>query len=145
MEDTYVRLVNCRLHPFRSSASSFSSQYLLLLLKSSRSCVLLLLPTPFTCVISPLMALWRRQFLLRIWPTQLAFLRRILFRSVLFSPIRFLTSSLVTFKTILSSPFSSSTTFQSSPNIKYGLLLRNTYIDFCYINHISTYYFIKAI
>ena len=32
---------------FRSSASSFSSQYLILFLNSSRSCVLLL-PTPFT-------------------------------------------------------------------------------------------------
>ena len=29
MEDTYVQLINCRLHLFRSSASSFSSQYLL--------------------------------------------------------------------------------------------------------------------
>ena len=46
MEDTYVQLINCRPHLFRSSASSFSSQYLLLYLKSSRSCVLLL-PTPF--------------------------------------------------------------------------------------------------
>ena len=35
---------------FLSSASYFSSQYLLLFLKSSRSCVLLL-PTPFTSVI----------------------------------------------------------------------------------------------
>ena len=43
------------------------------------------------------MASWRRQFLLRIWPIQLAFLRRILFRSVLFSPIRLRTCSLVTF------------------------------------------------
>ena len=33
MEDTYVQLINCRLHLFRSSASSFSSQYLLLFLK----------------------------------------------------------------------------------------------------------------
>ena len=81
----YVRLINCRLHLFRSSASSFSSQYLLFL-KPSRSCVLLL-PTPFTSVICPSMASWRRQFLLRIWPIQLAFLRRILFRSILFSPM----------------------------------------------------------
>ena len=41
----YVPLINCRFHLFRSSASSFSSQYLLLFLKSSRSCVLL--PTFF--------------------------------------------------------------------------------------------------
>ena len=32
-------------------------------------------------------ASWRRQFILRIWPIQLAFPGRILFRSVLFSPI----------------------------------------------------------
>ena len=82
MVDTYVRLINCRLHLFRSSASSFSSQYLLLFLKSSWSCVLLL-PTPFTSVICPSMASWRKQFLLRIWPIQLTFLRRLLFRSVL--------------------------------------------------------------
>ena len=60
MEDTYVQLINCRLHLFRSSASSFSSQYLLLVLKSSRSCVLLL-PTHFTSVICPSMASSRRR------------------------------------------------------------------------------------
>ena len=81
MEDTYVRLLNCRLHLFRSSASSFSSQYLLLFLKSSKSCVILL-PTPFNSIICPSMASWRRQFLLRIWPIQLAFLRRILLISI---------------------------------------------------------------
>ena len=96
MEGTYVQLINCRLHPFRSSASSFSSQYLLLFLKSSKSYVLL--PTPFTSVICPSMASWRRQFLLRIWPIHLAFLRRILFIiSVLFSTIRSRICSLVTF------------------------------------------------
>ena len=87
MEDTNVRLINCRLHLFRSSAYSFSSQNLLLFLKSSRSCVLLL-PTPFISFICPSMASWRRQFLLRIRPIKLSFLRRILFRSALFSPIR---------------------------------------------------------
>ena len=55
MEDTHVQLMNCRLHLFLSSASSFSSQYLLLFLKSSRSCVLLL-STPFTSIICPSMA-----------------------------------------------------------------------------------------
>ena len=34
MEDTYVRSINGLLHLFRSLASSFSSQYLLLFLKS---------------------------------------------------------------------------------------------------------------
>ena len=80
---------------FRSLASSFSSQYLLLFLNSSRSCVLL--PTPFTSVICPSMASRRRQFLLRIWPNQLAFLRWILFIGVLFSPTRSITCSLVTY------------------------------------------------
>ena len=84
MEDSYVRLINCRLHLFRSSASSFSSQYLLLFLKLSRICVLLLL-TPFASVICPSMASWRTQSLIRLWPIQLTFLQRILFRRVLFS------------------------------------------------------------
>ena len=39
----------------------------------------------------------RKQFLLRIWPIQLTFLLRILFRSVLFSLIPLKTCSLVTF------------------------------------------------
>ena len=47
----YVRVINCRFHLLRSSAFSFSSQYLLLFLKSSISCFLL--PTPFTIVICP--------------------------------------------------------------------------------------------
>ena len=99
MEDTYVRLKNCCLHPFRSSASSFSSQYLLPFLKSSRTCVLLLLLLPstsFTSSISPLMALWRKPFLLKRWPIQLAFLCRIFFRRVFFTLIRSRTS-IVTF------------------------------------------------
>jgi hypothetical protein len=84
------------------SASSFSFQYLLLFLKSSRGCVLLLLlllllPTPFTSVICPSMVPWRRQFLLIIWLFQLDLICRILFRSVHFSPICSRTSSLVTF------------------------------------------------
>jgi hypothetical protein len=92
----YVRLINCRFHLFRSSAFFFSSQYLLLFLKSCRSCVLLI-PTPFISVICPSIVSWRRQFLLKIWPIQLAFLRRILFRSVFFYPKRSRTCSLVTF------------------------------------------------
>ena len=54
MEDTYVRLINCSFHLYRSSASSFGSKYLLLFPKSSRSCVLL--HTPFTSVICRSMA-----------------------------------------------------------------------------------------
>ena len=95
-EDTYVWLINCRLHLFRSSASSFSSQYLLLFLKSSRSCVCIL-PPLFISIICPSMASWTGQFLLRIWPNQLAFQCKILFRSDVFSPIRSRTCSLVTF------------------------------------------------
>ena len=92
----YVRLINYRFHLVcRSSASSFSSQYLLLFLKSSRSCVLLF-PIHFANVICPS---WRRQFLLRIWPIKLAFLHNIIFRSALYSPICSGTCSLVTFST----------------------------------------------
>jgi hypothetical protein len=54
MEDTYVLLINCHFHLFQSSSTSFSCQYLLLFLKSSRSCVLLL--TPFISIICPSMA-----------------------------------------------------------------------------------------
>ena len=70
----------CCFHLFRTSASSFSSQYLLLFFKSSSNCVLLLLllPNPITSVICNSMASWRRQFLLRLWPIQLAFLCRVL-------------------------------------------------------------------
>jgi hypothetical protein len=50
-------------------------------------------------------------------------LRRILFRSVLFSPLPSRTCSLVTSLTILPSPFSSSTTFQSFPNISDSIFL----------------------
>ena len=89
-------VINCSFPIFWSAASSFSSQYLLPFLKSSRSGVLLL-HTPFTLAIYPWMASRRRQFLLRIWPTHLPFLRRILFKSVIFSPIRLRISSLVTF------------------------------------------------
>ena len=77
-----------------SSASSFNPHHLLLLLKSSRSCVLSH-PTPFTSSTCPSMTSWRRQFLLRIWLIQLTFQHRILFRSFLFFPIRTRTCSLV--------------------------------------------------
>ena len=83
---------------FRFSSSSFSFQYFLLFFRSSRSYVLLLLlPTPSTFVICPSIASRRRQFLLRIWPILMTLLRRILFRSFRFPPIRSRTCSLVTF------------------------------------------------
>ena len=75
----FFRVINCRFHLFRSSAFSFSSQYRILFLKSSRSCVLL--PTLLNSAIFPSVSSWRRQFL-SIWPTQLDLLRRIS-RSVL--------------------------------------------------------------
>ena len=48
-------MINCCFHLFRSSASWFNYQYLLLFLKSSRSCILLL-PSPCTSVICPSIA-----------------------------------------------------------------------------------------
>ena len=76
------------VYSFYTSIKTFpyhnSSQYLLCFFKSSSS---VLLPTPFTSVICPLAASWKRQYLLRIWPIQLAFLLRILLISVLLSPI----------------------------------------------------------
>ena len=92
----YVRLIKLSSPPFRYSASSLIFQYLLLFFKPSRSSILLL-PTPLTSIICSSITSLRRWFLLKTRPTQLAFLRRILFRSFLFSPIRSRTSSLVTF------------------------------------------------
>ena len=75
-----VCVIICRFHLLRSSASSFSSQNLLLFLKLLSTCVLFL-PTPFTSNIWPSVASWWRQFILRVWP--ITFLHMILFRSVL--------------------------------------------------------------
>ena len=83
---SYVRVINCRFHLFRSSTSSSSSHYLILFLKSSRNCIVFC-PTHFTSIICSSITPWRKQFLIRIRPTKLTFLRRILFRSVFFSPI----------------------------------------------------------
>ena len=55
--------------------------------------LLLLLPIPYNCLICPSKESWRRQFDLRISPFQLTFLRRMLFRSALFSPILSIISS----------------------------------------------------
>ena len=87
----YVHVINCRFHLFQSSASIFSSEYLLLYLKSSSA--ILLFSTPFIYIICPSMASWRRQFLLRIWPI---FCMQDI-RSALFFPICLRTSLLVTF------------------------------------------------
>ena len=83
-------VINCRFHFFfRSSASSFSSQYLLFL-KLLKSCVLLL-PTPFTSAICLSMASHRRQYLVWICPIQMHILLW-----VLLSSLRSRTSSLDT-------------------------------------------------
>ena len=92
----YVRLIHWRLHLFQSFSCFISSQYLLLFLKSSRGCIHLF-PTPFSSVICPSMAPWRRQFLLKIWPIQLSFQRKIWFRSALSFPKRSRTCSLATY------------------------------------------------
>ena len=100
-------MINYRFHLSRSSASSIISLYLLMFLKSSRSCVLFL-PTHFTSVICPSMAPWIRQFLRSKCPIHFAFLSRILYVQELihwFLP-----------RTILYSPFSSSSIFGSFPN-----------------------------
>ena len=55
----------------RCSASSFSSEYLLLFLKASRSCVPL--PIPFNFVICRSIESRRRLFILGILPMQLAY------------------------------------------------------------------------
>jgi predicted CDP-diglyceride synthetase/phosphatidate cytidylyltransferase len=65
------------LHRVRSSASSFNIQYIFFSLKSSNSCLRLLprlsviyiLPSCF-----PSITCFRRQFLRKMWPIQLAFL-----------------------------------------------------------------------
>ena len=65
------------LHTVRSSASSFSYQYPLFSLMSSSSCLHLLPLLPATCIFPstfPSTVRYRRQFLHKMWPIQLAFL-----------------------------------------------------------------------
>jgi hypothetical protein len=96
MEGTYVRLINCHFHLLQSSASPFSSQYLLLFLKISRSSVLLLPTTSYYHHLS-FNSIMKETISSHNMPIQLAFLHRILFRSVLFIPVCSTTCSLVTF------------------------------------------------
>jgi hypothetical protein len=72
------------LQRVRSSASSFNLQYLLVSLRSSSSCLhfLSLLPVPS---IFPSVTCFRRQFLHKMWPILLAFLRFVLCRMFLSS------------------------------------------------------------
>jgi hypothetical protein len=65
------------LHWVRSSASSFNFQYLLFSLRSSSSCLCLLPRLPVIYILSsnfPSITCFRRQFLRKKWPIQLAFL-----------------------------------------------------------------------
>ena len=119
----YVRLINCRFHLFRSSAVSFSSQYLLLFPKSSRSCVLLL-PTPFTSVICSSTDHERGKFFSEHGQSNWIFLKVGYYLEVS-SPLLFV-QEIVRYLlslTMLSSPFSSSTTYQSSPNTSARIFL----------------------
>ena len=88
-------IINYLFHFFLCLASPFSSQCLVLLLKLSRICALLLLLLPFhvTSFVCPSLASGRRWFLRRICPIQLTFIPRILFKSV----SSFLTSFFVNF------------------------------------------------
>ena len=79
--------INCYFRPFSKFTFLLWFPIYLFFFKSPRSCVLLHIP--FTSVMCPTVALWRRKFILRIWPIQLALLHRILFRSVLLSPNTF--------------------------------------------------------
>ena len=104
--------MNCRFHLLRYSAFPFNSfPNSLFCFTNHPGTVLFLF---FSIPLSVLLRQQRRQCLFRICPIQLPYLRRILFRSLLFSPIRSRTSSLVTFTDNLISPLSSSPTFRIS-------------------------------
>ena len=78
-----------------------------------------------------------KKCLLRIWPLPLAFVRRTFFWSVLSSPIHSGNSLLLSLS-ILSSPFSSSTTFQSSSAPIFLVSRSLTHIKQC-SKHISSF------
>ena len=116
---------NCLFHFFRSSSSPFSSQCLILFIKSSRSCILLLLlPISFCSVICLSMSSWRRRLLLKIWPIKLALVPRILFVCPLFSYMFKNVFITYFFLTIVSSVLSSSSVFKCSPNTSSPISLR---------------------
>ena len=107
------------LHIVRSRASSFKWEYPLLSLRSSSSFLCLLprlLATSISPFIFPSTTRFRRQFLHKIWPIQLAFRFLISCRIFLCS----LTVTLLHFshdRSNWSFPSFSSTTFQSFPGI----------------------------
>ena len=91
-------LPNRVLHTLRSSVSSFKLQYPFFCLRSPSSCLLLLPRLPVTSVlpsIFPPITCFRRQFLCKMWPIQLAFIF-IVYRIFLSCLIVCITSSIVT-------------------------------------------------
>jgi hypothetical protein len=94
-----MSLPNRVLHTLRSSASSFSLQYLLVSLRSSSSCLLLLASLAVTSIlpsICPSLTCFRRQLLRKMWPIQVAFLLLIVFSVFLSSLTLCQTSSFFT-------------------------------------------------
>jgi hypothetical protein len=119
------------LHRVRSSASSLSLQYPLLSLRSFSSCLRILTRLPVTSTlpsIFPSIPCFRRQFVRKIWPIQLAFL--LLFH-VGYSPPPWLYVTLLNFSHDLSnwsSPSFPSITFKIFPGIS-GLNFRSVQVS----------------
>ena len=108
------------LHTVRSRDSSFNWEYPLLSLRSSSSFLRLLPRLPITSIppfIFPSITRCRRQFLLNMWPIQLAIRFLISCRIFLCSLTLSNTSSFLTWSVQRSSPSFSSTTFQNFPDI----------------------------
>jgi hypothetical protein len=85
---SYKPLPKRLLHTVRSSASSFNFQCLLSSLRSSSSCLRLLPRLPVISILPsnfPSITCFRRQFLRKMWPIQLAFLLFIVLRIFLSS------------------------------------------------------------
>ena len=103
------------LHTVRSSASSFNFQWPFFSLRSSSDCLHLLPRLPATSILPstfPYTTYFSRQFLCKMWPTQLAFL--------LFNVCQIFLLSLTQFphdRSNWSSPSFSSTTFWNVPGI----------------------------
>jgi hypothetical protein len=111
------------LHWVRSSFSSFKFQYPFLSLRSFKSCLHLLSLLPFPSIF--LSITWfRRQFLRKIWPTQLALFLIIVCR-IFFPPWSLVT--LLHFshdQFFWSSPAFSSTTFRNFPRNPQGRIFK---------------------
>ena len=108
------------LHIVRSRASSFKWEYPLLSLRSSSSFLRLLPHLLFTSIspfIFPSITCFRRQFLRKMWPIQLAFRSLISCRIFLCSLTLSNTSSFLIWWSNWPSPSFSSTIFQNFPGI----------------------------